>query len=359
MSSTSGGNTDDTPINRQTQIIGSSDRVVLDVGGTKFVAAASTLTSNSAYFSSLLSDNWYESNSQTEIFLDQIPSTFGILLDFMREGFIKIDDINERVLALAEFLGVERLLLAVKIRWYHNIGRGPVLSLDEEITSEFDQKYGGITKAISAGLFPHFVKQDDINADKDYAVLITSYDPIGERAQIIIPTTSVKLVGEQAPEKKARGLAGALNGLHMKGYTFHEKQLDRFSNSRERFTFSRRRHFALRSEATGILVSNENNDDQRGSGYMKQFASYMMNGENGHDCVMVPVEFIEDESDPDRSNPFYGESIAPCGTWLEDNGFIYREEEYEDLFHNYFNSSDCNRIFSRMVVRDNWDQSDR
>ena len=28
----------------------------------------------------------------------------------MREGFIKIGDINERVLAQAEFLGVERLL---------------------------------------------------------------------------------------------------------------------------------------------------------------------------------------------------------------------------------------------------------
>ena len=41
----------------------------------------------------------------------------------MREGFIKIGDINERVLAQAEFLGIERLLLAVKVRWYHNIGR--------------------------------------------------------------------------------------------------------------------------------------------------------------------------------------------------------------------------------------------
>lgn len=33
---------------------------------------------------------------------------------------IKVEDIDADVLALAEFLGMERLLLAVKVRWYHN-----------------------------------------------------------------------------------------------------------------------------------------------------------------------------------------------------------------------------------------------
>ena len=71
---------------------------------------------------------------------------------------IKVDDIDESVLTLAEFLGIERLILAIKIRWYHNIGKGSVHSTNEEIAAEFDQKYGGIMKAVSAGLFPYFSK---------------------------------------------------------------------------------------------------------------------------------------------------------------------------------------------------------
>ena len=149
------------PAKRQRRSLGASDRVVLDVGGTKFITSASTLTSNSAYFAALLSDNWIESNNGDEIFIDQIPSAFSILLDYMRQGNIEIDDINTKVLSLAEFLGMERLLLAIKVRWYCNIGKGPVHTSDDEIALAFDQEHGGIMKAISAGLFPNFLKQND------------------------------------------------------------------------------------------------------------------------------------------------------------------------------------------------------
>ena len=161
-------NTEEPPAKRQNRSLGASDRITVDVGGTKFITSISTLISNSVYFASLLSGNWSESGDD-EIFIDQDPEPFRVILAYMREGFIKIGDINERVLAQAEFLGVERLLLAVKVRWYHNIGRGPVLTKADEIAAAFDQKYGGIMKAISAGLFPSFLKQDDINAEKDYA----------------------------------------------------------------------------------------------------------------------------------------------------------------------------------------------
>ena len=102
--------------------LGTPYRVVLDVGGTKFITSASTLTSNSAYFASLLSDNWIESNNgEDEIFIDQDQVPFSVLLDYMRRGNIKVDDIDTDVLSLAEFLGMERLLLAIKVRWYCNI----------------------------------------------------------------------------------------------------------------------------------------------------------------------------------------------------------------------------------------------
>ena len=100
------------PAKRQKRsLLGASDRITVDVGGTKFITSVSTLISNSVYFESLLSDNWEESNNgDDEVFIDQDPEPFRVLLAYMREGFIKIGDINERVLAQAEFLGVERLL---------------------------------------------------------------------------------------------------------------------------------------------------------------------------------------------------------------------------------------------------------
>ena len=67
-----------------------SDRIVLDVGGTKFITAVSTLMSNSTYFTSLLSGNWKEridnDNNQDNngIFLDQDPIAFEKILAYMR-----------------------------------------------------------------------------------------------------------------------------------------------------------------------------------------------------------------------------------------------------------------------------------
>ena len=75
----------------------------------------------------------------------------------MRRGLIKVEDVDIGVLILAEFLGLERLILAAKVRWYCNIGKGPVSAeSDEAIAVAFDEVHGGISKAISHGLFPFF-----------------------------------------------------------------------------------------------------------------------------------------------------------------------------------------------------------
>ena len=97
--------------------------ITLNVGGTKFVTTASTLALNSSYFANILSGTWAESNDGSEIFLDQDLVPFRFLLGYMRSGMIKVDYIDESALNLAEFLGLEKLLLAVKVRWYCNIGR--------------------------------------------------------------------------------------------------------------------------------------------------------------------------------------------------------------------------------------------
>jgi len=78
-----------------------SSPVTLNVGGTKFITSASTLTNNSAYFDSLLSGNW--ADSQNEIFLDRNPIAFAKLLDYMRDNIIKVEDIDTHVLTWQSF----------------------------------------------------------------------------------------------------------------------------------------------------------------------------------------------------------------------------------------------------------------
>ena len=73
------------PPKRQKFSSNASGPITLNVGGTKFITSSSTLTSNSAYFESLLSDNWVESknNGDDEIFIDQDPVPFKILLGYI------------------------------------------------------------------------------------------------------------------------------------------------------------------------------------------------------------------------------------------------------------------------------------
>ena len=60
----------------------SRDRVILDVGGTRFATSVSTLTANSTYFESLFS-RWDEADE--EVFLDRDPDVFRVLLSCMRQ----------------------------------------------------------------------------------------------------------------------------------------------------------------------------------------------------------------------------------------------------------------------------------
>jgi hypothetical protein len=108
----------------------------------------------------------------------------------MRGGMIKVEDVDTDVMILSEFLGLDRLLLAVKVRWYCNIGKGPAAAeSDEALAALFDNLHGGISKAISNGLFPLFLKQDDVHAEKDLAIMTVPMS----RDAIHGTTTSMKV----------------------------------------------------------------------------------------------------------------------------------------------------------------------
>lgn len=360
--------------------MGASDRIVIDVGGTKFVTATQTLKSNSTYFTSLLSGEWMESSSNDdgqELFLDQDPVTFGKLLGFMRRGMLKIEDIDIDVLILAEFLGLERLLLGVKVRWYCNIGKGPVdLESDEAIAAAFDEVHGGILKALSNNLFQYFHEQDNVNAEMDRAIM-TIYGG-GSLGKAVSVNEIVN--GTHGPPIVCGGIFGALNGLHASGFTSSGQKLKRdFTyNNRMLYSFLRRRHSAnCTCDATSIFILTQDEIKAKRKTAAKQFAVYVMNTEQATEWILAPSEFFHGDDDNevnDITNPYsevlithvpdpeeqqvIKETTGGLVTWLEMNNFNTPESTYvlsydrtlEAFISKYLSHGrvDCDiQIFSR------------
>ena len=130
------------------------DRVVVDVGGTRFCTSTSTLTASSSYFQRLFSDRW-ASSSEDECFLDGDPEPFAILLSYMRRGHLDLpESLAQRVLLEAEFLGVDSLLVEVKARAHRNLHPEFQDSSDANAAASFDAEHGGLRDALRSGVLP-------------------------------------------------------------------------------------------------------------------------------------------------------------------------------------------------------------
>lgn len=159
-----------------------TDRVVLDVGGTNFVTSISTLSFQCEYFHSMFRTEWGfhdEGEFQSEIpplFVDQDPGPFRILLSFMRKGWLYATDLSTDVLSLADFLGMSKLLMAVKIRAYQNM-HPDFMENDDEAISKFDLAYETVMGAISAGVLPLYLTTCK-NHRKEFVSLVISVDSV-------------------------------------------------------------------------------------------------------------------------------------------------------------------------------------
>lgn len=273
------------------------DRIVVNAGGTKFLTTTQTLTSNSAYFASLLGGEWMESaeNKEDDLFLDQDPNAFGKLLSFMRTGMIKIEDIDIYVLILAEYLGIEKLL------WYCNIGKGPVdLNSDDAIAVAFDSVHGGISKAISNGLFRYFHKQND-DAEKDLAVITMNGEPTNH-----VQVNEI-VHGTAGPTIHCNEFIGALNGLHANGYASYEYEIKRnihvdtegevviMSETlvQAKFVFSRRKHSVLlHGDSLAILIPTNDEIEIKRQNFARQFALFVRinNNYDNEKFIAAPEE---------------------------------------------------------------------
>ena len=127
-----------------------TDRIVVDVGGTRFTTSASTLSSASEYFERLLSPRWCAEPPE-ELFLDRDPEPFKILLTYMRTGLLELSKDNlslaRRVMIEAEFLGMVGLIDSVKARAIENTGW-------EGTDADAVKCFGSFDAAIRNGILP-------------------------------------------------------------------------------------------------------------------------------------------------------------------------------------------------------------
>ena len=132
------------------------NRIVLDVGGTRFVSSRSTLEGASTYFRSLLS-RW-DDDSAEPLFVDADADAFQVLLSYMRVGTVLLPRNDEslcaRVLLLAEYLGMEQMLAKVKARTYRHLHPAAFHDDVQLSSAAFDEEVGNISDAIASSVLP-------------------------------------------------------------------------------------------------------------------------------------------------------------------------------------------------------------
>lgn len=303
-----------------------NDRVILNVGGTTFVTAASTLKSNSTYFEAMLSHHWNDGNGKEEIFVDQDPTAFGKILAYMRRGLISVDDIDTDVLALAEFLGVVKLLQAVKVRSYHNL-HPTFVGTDEEADAAFVEKHGGILEAISAGLLPGACKNETV-WQKDYAMLF--FGP-GEMISSDVEAMHTTSNEDDVPSGTVT-LVGALNWLHWHGYTKHEPEVGTEQRVGDTISFSRPRR--IKSSVTGIFTPSITGAyDPSEQNWKKQYVLILQELKDG--IVIQAPAVLDSSNGAGRHNVVTLDDDEVTSKWVQENGFWQREQELEELFKWY------------------------
>ena len=144
---------DGTPSTPATRDASAHGRVELDVGGTRFVSSRSSLEGASSYFRALFG-RW--SSDEQPLFLDCDADAFQVLLSYIRLPSSVIlpqeTGLATRVLGLAEYLGVDGFLAAVKTRAHANMHPDDA-EVDDPVAA-FDEEAGTLQQALERGLLP-------------------------------------------------------------------------------------------------------------------------------------------------------------------------------------------------------------
>eukprot|EP00591_Stephanopyxis_turris_P002839 CAMPEP_0195524048 /NCGR_PEP_ID=MMETSP0794_2-20130614/23674_1 /TAXON_ID=515487 /ORGANISM="Stephanopyxis turris, Strain CCMP 815" /LENGTH=379 /DNA_ID=CAMNT_0040654191 /DNA_START=206 /DNA_END=1346 /DNA_ORIENTATION=- len=358
------------------------DRIVLDVGGATFTTAISTLVSNSIYFNSLFSELWSheEIDHDEPIFIDQDPEPFAILLSFMELDMLRAKKLTRDVLFQAEFLGMERLINAIKCTAHLNMN--PTFSeSDEEAISAFDAKHNGIVGAISSGILPAYITK--YVQSKEFAIIMV-FDP-GECHfeifdDLVIELTAPLHAIDPSHQQNSTAMGkvpncctflDALNWLHRRGFTTREQDFEEAnvqgSNVLEtilNLSFSRITNQRGLTESLSQIIINETHEVVEDR---KEFA-----------CILIPTdERVSVEADIGDSHEFNitrpdettasiinisevgYTSLSEAMNWLQENSYHKRETDLEVIYNkvierrvNYYEDSrsiSTGRLWSRKL----------
>ena len=366
--------------------------VELDVGGRIFKVAPSTLGSNSIYFQDLLRDH-LDTPHDEPIFVDQDPDPFADLLSFMRIGCMQADKLTTSVLLLAEFLGMDRLLSAVKFRAFCNLN--PCFpGSEEEAIRSFDAAYSSIREAIASGKLPKALTTP-LQEPKEYCSLVLFRKdsrafinaPDGDDVLFLHsePVACVCLGwkpsrdGSRINYEEVRGegcitFLDCLNWLSKNGFRTYERDVNITFNDVYRcwknLIFSRISKGACwenRSDLSKIILDPDGGNDtflpeKRYAllvpGLASQYLGVYIKADVGNqEDLSISIEQHGARREASTISMECGESVLKAMGWLQKWGYTKREtpleEIFEEIVEKHFSSPFLGgklQLYSRIVT---------
>jgi hypothetical protein len=192
-------------------LVRTMDCIKLNVRGRRIETSKKLLMEYSTYFREKFQKSWALEQGP---FLNQDPVAFSVLLEFMTRGHVEQSKLTNEVLELAEVLGVEILLNAVKAKtcWVGN---------DEKSILKFNETYTSISNAISTcrgSIFQKQQQQHAVAARVEYASVYLYKRSGSARTSLRLPFRAC-VYGNVSPELLRMGdTINVLNRLSKEGY---------------------------------------------------------------------------------------------------------------------------------------------
>lgn len=319
-----------------------SDRVVLNVGGTRFATSVTTLASSSDYFERLFSKDWSgtsdHNDGDNEFFVDQDPGPFAVLLSYMRLGHIKAVELTPVVLLQAQFFGMEKLLAAVRAEAARSKAlRSAAISVGMLKAEEPQKEYAmlAIIDPNVLGFELHRLSLLEFVVD----VYVGTFPHVGSDSSQENNGPFPRFVPD------CRTFLDGLNWLNRNGYTTFEEEMTNREVDASQFESGRLYFSKLVREETESSMRNviiyENCQPTHGP---REFAIWTQFHEESYVENCLHADIGQSVEMNVNNGPHPGVARVRISTvpdvrdhqeamnWLQRNGFTRREKELENVF---------------------------
>ena len=266
---------------------------------------------------------------------------------------IRVDDLaNANVLVLAEYLGVDALIMAVMVATYVNLH--PNFSgTEEEAQEAFGDTYGiSLKEAVIRGILPEALQKEQEHAGgKECANLEFAPETQGIDGVAITATEleTDALADDNIVHRLTFPLLGGLNWLHYHGYSKLESKMKTVHPAGDEITFSRAASLPVDFACTQVLIGWW--PQQKPTTQPRKTYALLLS--NCNTCILCYAPHGgRDGPVPDGavSHTFRnskwctlvrrtGRIEASPLKWLQDRKYFCREETLEAEFHHHIHNS--------------------